>query len=314
MKSKEREGSALTGLDVVFVKELGEYTGSVRMVVLMILILLTAGSSLYVATRTLRSYVGEDSYMLLSLFTIAQNPIPSFMSFISFLVPLTGIALGFDAINSEYQNRTLGRLLSQPIYRDVLLFGKALGALVAMGVVLLALWLLVIGCAMFFLGVPPTGEQIARALMYYVITLLYGLLWYMIAMTMSIIFRQSAVSALVSIALWLFFMIFWPMISQVVAVLVSGGDEYTAAKLSVALGRFSPYNLYVEASVAMLSPTTRSLGVVLFSQVQGAMMGNPLPFGQSVLLIWPQMTAFFASVILVFALGYVLFQRKEIRM
>ena len=54
------------------------------------------------------------------------------MSFISFLVPLTGIALGFDAINSEYQNRTLGRLLSQPIYRDVLLFGKALGALVAM--------------------------------------------------------------------------------------------------------------------------------------------------------------------------------------
>lgn len=223
MKSKEREGSALTGLKVVFVKELQEYAGSVRMVVLMVLILLTAGASLYVATQTLRSYVGEDSYMLLSLFTIAQNPIPSFMSFISFLVPLTGIALGFDAINSEYQNRTLGRLLSQPIYRDVLLFGKALGALVAMAVVLLALWLLVIGCAMFFLGVPPTGEQIARALMYYLITLLYGLLWYMIAMTMSIIFRQSAVSALVSIALWLFFMIFWPMISQVVAALAGGG-------------------------------------------------------------------------------------------
>ncbi|MFA6775384.1 MAG: ABC transporter permease [Sphaerochaetaceae bacterium] len=314
MKSKEREGSALTGLKVVFVKELQEYAGSVRMVVLMVLILLTAGASLYVATQTLRSYVGEDSYMLLSLFTIAQNPIPSFMSFISFLVPLTGIALGFDAINSEYQNRTLGRLLSQPIYRDVLLFGKALGALVAMAVVLLALWLLVIGCAMFFLGVPPTGEQIARALMYYLITLLYGLLWYMIAMTMSIIFRQSAVSALVSIALWLFFMIFWPMISQVVAALAGGGSEYETAKLSVVLGRVSPYNLYLESSIAMLSPTTRSLGVVLFSQIQGAMMGSPLPFGQSVLLIWPQMTSFVASVILVFALAYVIFQRKEIRM
>jgi len=314
MKSKEREGSALTGLKVVFVKELQDYAGSVRMVVLMVLILLTAGASMYVATQTLRSYVGEDSYMLLSLFSISQDPIPSFMSFISFLVPLTGIALGFDAINSEYQNRTLGRLLSQPIYRDVLLFGKALGALVAMAIVLLALWLLVIGCAMFFLGVPPTAEQIERSMMYYLITLLYGLLWYLIAMTMSIIFRQSAVSALVSVALWLFFMIFWPMLSQVIAYLAGGGDEYATAKLAVILGRFSPYNLYLEASVAMLVPTTRSLGVVLFSQIQGAMMGNPLPFGQSVLLIWPQMTSFIASGILVFALGYVLFQRKEIRM
>lgn len=43
-------------------------------------------------------------------------------------------------------------------------------------------------------------------------------------------------------------------------------------------------------------------------------MGSPLPFGQSVLLIWPQMTSFVASVILVFALAYVIFQRKEIRM
>jgi ABC-2 type transport system permease protein len=70
----------------------------------------------------------------------------------------------------------------------------------------------------------------------------------------------------------------------------------------------------VESAIAMLNPTTRSLGVVLFSQVQGALMGNPLPFGQSLLLIWPQMTAFFASIILVFVLGYIVFQRKEIRM
>jgi len=311
---KKREGSALTGLKVVFFKELQDYAGNIRMIVLMVLILLTAGASMYVAAQTLRSYVGEDSFMLLNLFTISQNPIPSFLTFISFLVPLTGIALGFDAINGEFQNRTLGRVLSQPIYRDVLLFGKALGALAAMAIVLLALWLLVIGSAMLFLGVPPSGEQIARSLIYYLITLLYGVLWYMIAMTCSIIFKQPAVSALVSIALWLFFMIFWPMISQIIAIGIGGVDTYEAAKLSVILNRISPYTLYVESAIAMLNPTTRSLGVVLFSQVQGALMGNPLPFGQSLLLIWPQMTAFFASIILVFVLGYIVFQRKEIRM
>ncbi|MFA6906805.1 MAG: ABC transporter permease subunit, partial [Sphaerochaeta sp.] len=103
----KREGSALTGLKVVWLKEMQDYAGNIRMIVLMLLIVLTAGASMYVAAQTLRTYVGEDSFMLLNLFTIGKDPIPSFLSFISFLVPLTGIALGFDAINSEYQNRTL---------------------------------------------------------------------------------------------------------------------------------------------------------------------------------------------------------------
>jgi ABC-2 type transport system permease protein len=32
------------------------------------------------------------------------------------------------------------------------------------------------------------------------------------------------------------------------------------------------------------------------------------------LLIWPHLTAFLATIILLFSLAYVLFQRKEIRM
>lgn len=308
-----RDGSALTGLKVVWLKEMQDYAGNIRMIVLMCLIILTAGASMYVAAQTLRSFVGEDSFMLLNLFTISQEPIPSFLSFISFLVPLTGIALGFDAINSEYQNRTLGRILSQPIYRDALLFGKVLGAASAMAIVLLALWLLVIGCAMLFLGVPPSGEQIARAFAFYIITLLYGALWFLVGMFFSIVFQQSAVSALVAIALWLFFMIFWPMISQLVAYAL-GGDSYQVAEREVILGRFSPYRLYTESALAILNPSTRSLGVVLFSQLQGALMGSALPFGQSMLLIWPHLTAFLSSIILLFVLSYILFQRKEVRM
>ncbi|AEV29081.1 ABC-type transport system involved in multi-copper enzyme maturation, permease component [Sphaerochaeta pleomorpha str. Grapes] len=311
---KQREGSALTGLSVVFYKELQDFTGSVRMVVLTILILLTAGASMYVATETLRSLVGEDSFLLLGLFTIAKDPIPSFLSFMSFLVPLTGIALGFDTINGEFQNRTLGRVLSQPIYRDVLLFGKALGALVAMAIILLALWLLVIGSAMLFLGVPPSGEQIARALVFYLITVLYGTLWFVISMFCSIICRQNATSALVAIAIWLFSLVFWPMLSQLLSQAIGGNGSLLAAKLNIVLSRLSPYTLYCESSIAILNPTTRSLGVVLFSQIQGAMLGSPLPFGQSLLLIWPQMTSFFASILLFFTGGYVLFQRREIRM
>lgn len=310
----KREGSALTGLNVTFEKEFQDFTRSARMVVLTILILLTAGTSIYVAAKTMKNYVDNDSFMLLTLFTSSSNPVPSFLSLMSFLVPLTGIALGFDTISKEFQERTLGRILSQPIYRDVLLFGKALGALVSMALILLSLWLLVIGSAMLFLGVPPTGEQIGRALVFLLITLLYGVLWFTIAMWFSIIFRQGATSALVCIAVWLFFMIFWPIISQLLAVGLGGGNQIFSAQLYSVLSRFSPYMLYSQASIAMLSPTTRSLGVVLFYQMQGALGGTPLPFGQSLLLIWPQLTSFIAAIIVVFTFGYAKFQRMEIRM
>ena len=39
------------------------------------------------------------------------------------------IGLGFDAVNGEHNRRTLSRILSQPIYRDALLFGKFLAGL-----------------------------------------------------------------------------------------------------------------------------------------------------------------------------------------
>lgn len=42
-------------------------------------------------------------------------------------------------------------------------------------------------------------------------------------------------------------------------------------------------------------------------------MGTPLLLNQSLALIWPQLTGLIAATILLFALGYVLFQRQEIR-
>jgi ABC-2 type transport system permease protein len=48
-------------------------------------------------------------------------------------------------------------------------------------------------------------------------------------------------------------------------------------------------------------------------QVEGIVPGAPLPLSESLLLIWPHLTGLIATTILLFALGYVLFQRQEIR-
>ncbi|MFP4431586.1 MAG: ABC transporter permease [Spirochaetaceae bacterium] len=308
-----RKGSALTGLNTVVLKEMRDYLGSVRMKLLMALILLTALASTYGAARRIRSLVGEDPFLLLSLFTVSRDPVPSFTAFLGLLVPLAGIALGFDAINSEFSRRTLSRILSQPIYRDVLIVGKALAAIGAVALALLALWLLIIGGGMLFFGIPPTGEQVARALTHYVVTVLYAAVWIVLAMVFSVLFRQPATSALASLGAWLFLTIFWPIVAGALANGLADPGTLAQVRWETALARFSPNTIYGEATLALLNPATRSLGPVVFAQLERAILGTPLPLGVSLLLIWPHVTGLTAATLLFFAGAYVAFQRQEIR-
>jgi len=107
----------------------------------------------------IRAVTAEDPFLFLRLFTTARAPLPSFVAFLGFLVPLMAIGLGFDAVNGEHNRRTLSRILSQPIYRDALLFGKFLGGLAVIAISLVCLWLLVIGLGLIMLGVPPGAKR-----------------------------------------------------------------------------------------------------------------------------------------------------------
>src|SRR5437868_14831733 len=172
-RSMRREGSPFSGLGTVFVKELADNLSSARMLVLELLIVLTALAALYGAIDNLRQSTAEDPFLLLRLFTVAREPLPSFVAILGFLIPLMAIGLGFDAINSEHNRRTLSRILAQPIYRDALLIGKFLAALATLAIMLFCLWLLVIGFGLLLLGVPPGTEEIIRALVFLGVALAY---------------------------------------------------------------------------------------------------------------------------------------------
>jgi ABC-2 type transport system permease protein len=79
------------------------------------------------------------------------------------------------------------------------------------------------------------------------------------------------------------------------------------------LARFSPNQLFGECVLAVLSPTTRSLGPIYVEQLQGAVMGSGLPLGQSLLIAWPQMVGLVAGSIVMFVASYIVFQRQEVR-
>jgi len=317
-----REGSAFQGAGAVFIKELSDNISSVRMLMLELLIVLTAMAALYEAIDTLRQNTAEDPFLLLRLFTVSRAPLPSFVAILGFLIPLMAIGLGFDLVNSEHNRRTLSRILAQPIYRDALLLGKYLAGLATIAISLTALWLMVIGLGLIFLGVPPGGEEIARSLAFLVIAIFYAGVWLSLAMLLSIAFRSPATAALVALGIWLFLTVLWPMLAPAFAQMIAppdprfaalGLDTPDTAIWTQLLQRFSPNDLFGEAMLAVLSPTTRTLGPVFLDQLRGAVMGAPLPFGESVMIAWPQTVGLIACTIVLFVAGYILFQRQEVR-
>jgi ABC-2 type transport system permease protein len=309
-----REGSAFRGLGVVILKELSDHLTSARMRVLEWLVVLVALAAVYAAITQIKNVTAQDPFLFLRLFTTARDPLPSFVTFLGFLVPLMAIGLGFDAVNGEHNRRTLSRILSQPIYRDALLFGKYIAGLLTLTVSLVVLWLLLIGLGLLMLGVPPGGEEIGRALVFLLVTIAYAGVWLALAMLFSVIFRSAATAALVTLGLWLFLTIIWPALAPAIAQgLVPAQDQAAQVITAQMLARISPSTLYGEIVLAILHPATRTLGPIYLSQLQGAVMGAPLPLSQSILVAWPQIVGLIAACILLFVGGYIAFQRQEVR-
>ena len=290
------------------------------MVVIEALVFLVALVLAWFSTKTIRESIGESPFLFLRLLTMSPDPIPfSFIGMVGLVAPLIAIALGFDAVNAEFNQRTLSRILAQPIYRDALLLGKFLARLLALSIALFSLWLLVLGLGFLRLGLPPSVEELFRMLGFLVATIAYGGVWLAVAFLFSVVFRAPATAALASLGVWLLFSLFWSVLTPLVATMVAGppegifGPSLAYLQTTQTLDRISPNTLYAEIALALLQPATRALGPVLYSQVQGALLGAPLPTAQSFVLVWPQITGLIAAMILIFAIAYVVFQRQEIR-
>jgi ABC-2 type transport system permease protein len=320
-KADSNSQGSSNNLATVFFKELSDQLSSTRFFILFSLITLTGIVSFYSAASNIRGTTDDAvaSFVLIRLFTTSGSSLPSFTWFLSILGPLVGLSMGFDAINAEQNSGTMTRLLAQPIYRDDVINGKFLARLFVLVLITLGLGFFVAGMGIIITGVPPSGEEVLRLLLYLGLSIVYMGFWLALAMLFSLVFRHTATSALCCISIWLFFSIFVPILAGMVADAIfpinQSSDTMTQlynVRVSQALSRLSPSTLYSEASVTLLSPTVRTLGPVLLEQTFGAIAGF-LPLGQSLLLIWPHITGLVAGTLFIFGIAYTIFLRQEIR-
>ncbi|MBE0651800.1 MAG: ABC transporter permease [Bacteroidales bacterium] len=321
-RNSRNEEIPLHPFRVIVEKEISDQVRSWRFIILIAIIVLTTLGSLYTSLNSLSEAIKvshvNNSFLFLKLFTVSNGTLPSFFVFITFLGPLLGIGMGFDAINSEHNRGTMSHILAQPIHRDYLLNAKFIAALTVITFMFFALGFLVMGLGLISIGIPPTPEEFWRIIFFIILSIVYVAFWLNLSILFSVKFRQPATSALTVIAIWLFFTVFYPIIVNLISKSVIPGQMatsyqmYFAEELKVNLMRIVPNQLFSDATTTLLVPTVRSLGPLTMQQVYGTIPGA-LPLGQSLLLVWPQVTALIAGTILCFVISYVMFMRREIR-
>jgi len=305
-------------------KEVADHIRSWRFIILLAIIVLTFLGAMYVSLGNIKNAVinvndANHLFLYLKLLTTTDGTLPPFHVFISFLGPLLGISLGFDAINAEQNSGTLTRLMAQPVYRDNLLLSKFVSALIVISALFLSLASLMIGGGLMITGVRMEPEELLRILSFIVLSVIYVGCWLSLSIFLSIKFKQAATSALTAIGIWLFFTIFYPLIVNLIVRaflpdpgLIAPEDVLTYNQLILNLLRVAPSQLYTDATTTLLLPSVRSLGPLTMEQMAGA-IPTPLSFRESLLIVWPQVSGLLAVTVACFALSYYLFMRREIR-
>ncbi len=308
---------------IVYRKELTDYFSSKKFLILLSLVYIAGLSSVYVSLQNIRGVAaGMDTNVFLNLFTISGDILPSFITFISLFIPIIGIIFGFDAINSEKRSGNLSRLLSQPIFRDSVINGKFLAGITTLSIIITSIVLLIAGIGLRTIGVPPSAEEILRIMFFIMICIIYGTFWMGLSMLFSVIMEKTATSILSSIAIWLFLVVFLPIIANAVANTIAPLENATASEqlrnyvIEQNILRISPAILFSEAITTVLVPTTGHIFLnpqALVATDLNRMLISPLTLGQSLVQVWPQLVAIIALAIICFALSYIIFMRQEIR-
>ena len=318
----------MQGLFAIYRKELADHFSSYRFIILFALIAMVSFITSYMAGINLRENLegmAKPKFVFLMLFS-TTGAVFSLVQFVAFFGPLIGLVLGFDSINRERAHGTLIKVISQPIYRDAVINGKFLAGLTTIVILLVSIVLVVTGFSLLLVGIVPGVEEIFRLFTYLIISIIYISFWLGVAILFSIFFRSIATSALAVIALWIFLSFFISLGASVIANNVAPANQagetspdviIRNARIQEMVSLFSPMVLYTSASDTIINPTqntTRSFVLMgPMERYSASRYENPLPFGQSIFVVYPHIVALVAITIVCFAISYLVFMVQEIR-
>ncbi|MEM3104964.1 MAG: ABC transporter permease, partial [Candidatus Bathyarchaeia archaeon] len=257
-----------------------------------------------------RGFLGRAAYTLITM--------------MSYFAPIIGLALGFDAISGEKEKGTLKIVLAQPVYRDIVINGKFLAALLAASLAILIASIVNIGGVAFILGVTPTGEEVARLVLFMAFSILFAMTYYSIAVLLSTISKRTAQSMIIGVVLWAIFTFVIPIIASLVAFTIRPiriGQNMTREEMQRFMEELRSRTAITE-TINSFTPNYHFSRIAYYTLnvYTGAAIGprNPIEtrnisIMEGLTLAWPNILVLVLVTAIAFIASYTIFMRQEIR-
>lgn len=246
------------------------------------------------------------------------NPIAVSKNFINYLAmvgALLAMILGFSSIQKERQAGTLKLILSRPVFHDQLLSGKVLGNALLMAALLAAVGMTTFLAIAVVGKVALTADQSMRLVLTLVMSWLYMLTFFLLALFFSLKRSNGNQALLLTVIVWLVVAFIFPQIGDTMDLdnQLPGGFFVTLgmdkAGEDKALQQFKWYET-VRDGVEELSPTKH------YERVSFALLGIKQGFDQNTWLEVVQLKAvnlvgLFVPIVLLLSASYAVFLRQE---
>lgn len=246
------------------------------------------------------------------------NPIAVSKNFINYLAmvgALLAMILGFTTISKERESGTLGLILSRPVYRDQLLTGKIGGNAAILGLLMLAVGVVTALALAFVGGVPLTIAQVEKLGLTMVMSWLYMLVFFLLAMFFTLWLPKGNQALLLTVIVWLVFAFIFPQIGDTMDLdnQLPGGFFATLGmnktQETAALQQFKWYEK-LRDGVEELSPTKH------YERISFALLGIKTEFANSspaeiLRLKTIDTVGLLVPIILLTGASYVVFLRQE---
>ncbi len=183
-------------------KEFSDHITSKRFLLILLIICLVLGvaaaNGVTNYNDSLEKYKnGSEGYLFFPSILLAFNRITNAIG-LDGLGAVIGIAIGFDLVSGEREGKSLKTILSQPIYRDELINGKAIGGIISLSIITLAGFLTVL--ALFLIiGIVPSVDEFFLIGVIWLITLLFMISAFSLALMSSVLAKTSSGALILSL-------------------------------------------------------------------------------------------------------------------
>lgn len=211
---------------IIAEKEIKDALRNRLLVILMGMLLLLTLVSIILSAYQIRVSMNEYEQSVAFLKTLGKSNFPDkpnvnplsvlkdFVNYIGMLGALIAIVLGNYSIEKERRNGTMRLILTRQIYRDRLLAGKLLGNLTILAAACVAMFavtlitLTAVGRAML------TADDIARLLLFFLMTFLYMLFFLILSMTLAAAMKDGNRALLMTVIIWIILSFVFPQIGD----------------------------------------------------------------------------------------------------